>query len=63
MADELSKFFLDKFDRELSAFQAGLLVDFLIEKVFPAAYNEGLLDARAYLSESLADMEDSLYRS
>lgn len=63
IARETGEFFQEKFESELSQFRAEMLVDFMVDKIFPAVYNEALLDARAYLTESLQEMEDSLYRT
>lgn len=63
IARETGEFFSEKFESELSQFRAEMLVNFVAEKIFPAVYNEALLDARAYLMESLQEMEDSLFKS
>ncbi len=63
IARETGEFFQEKFESELSQFRAEMLVDFMVEKIFPTVYNEALLDARAYLTESLQEMEDSLFKS
>lgn len=54
---ELQGFFLDQFDEELSPFRAAELLDFILDRVAPPAYNQGVQDARKYMMEKLDDLE------
>lgn len=54
---ELQAFFLDRFDEDLSAFRAAELLDHILERIAPAAYDQGVQDARKYMMEKLDDLE------
>ena len=53
----------DEFDRELSELQAALLLDYILEDIAPAIYNQAAADARAYLEERAADLEAALHKA
>ena len=54
-------FFLEEFDEDLSAFRAESLLDFFLGAVGPAAYNQGVQDARKFVQEKLDDLEGEVY--
>lgn len=53
ITEELQRFLEDELDVSLGAFEAADLADFVIEKIGPWLYNQGVLDARAKLSSSV----------
>lgn len=57
----LQVFFSAELDRELSEFQAGLLIDFFIREMGATVYNQAIQDARGFLQEKLADLEGEFY--
>ena len=57
----LQTFFASELDRELSEFQAGLLIDFFIHDLGATVYNQAIQDARGFLQEKLADLEGEFY--
>lgn len=57
----LQVFFSAELDRELSEFQADLLIDFFIREMGATVYNQAIQDARGFLQEKLADLEGEFY--
>jgi uncharacterized protein (DUF2164 family) len=53
---EIQSYFLVEREEELGVLAAGLLVDFIIEKMGPLFYNQGIKDACAFMSEKVEDM-------
>lgn len=61
---QIQAWFAEELDQDIGGFDAGFLLDFFIEKVGPAFYNQGLRDAESALSmrmdallEALRDLE------
>lgn len=57
LIDALQGYFRAEFDEELSAFRAEELLTFMLNQLGPTLYNQGLGDARAFLSEKLDDLD------
>lgn len=57
----LRGFFGDEFDHDLSEFQAGQLVEFLVHELGPPIYNQAIKDARRFLQGKLDDLEGEFY--
>ena len=57
----LQRHFDAEYDEPLSAFRAEALVDFFLERLGPAVYNQGVHDAAAYVQDKLADIEGDLH--
>ena len=53
----LEGFFLEEFETELSTFRADQLIDFLLEALGPAIYNQAVQDARVFMQRKLDDLE------
>ncbi len=58
---ELLGFLQEECEVELSLFRGEMVVDFVAKKISSEVYNNAILDARAFLSERLEDMEATLY--
>ena len=58
---ELLGFLQDECEVELSQFRGEMVVEFVAKKISSEIYNSAILDARAFLSERLEDMEATLY--
>lgn len=58
---ELKKMFSADFDMELSDFRAGEVVDRLAALIGPEAYNEAVLDVRAYFQRRLDDLDGEVF--
>ena len=58
---ELLGFLQEECEVELSPFRGEMVVDFIAKRISAEVYNNAVLDARAFLSERLEDMEATLY--
>lgn len=58
---DIAEFFDAQFEQEVSEFRAGMMLDFFLLKLSPVVYNSAIVDARAFLSERLEDMEATLF--
>jgi uncharacterized protein (DUF2164 family) len=56
MAADIKKYFLKERGEEIGDLAAGLLLNFITEKIAPEFYNKGIYDAHAYMSERLEEM-------
>ncbi len=54
-------FFADRFDDELSEWQAGLVLDFFAERLGPQVYNQAIRDAHGFMQDKLVDLEGEFY--
>lgn len=61
MVRSVARFFDGDLDREISDFQAGLLIDFFVKELGAPVYNQAIQDARAFFQERLADLEGEFY--
>ena len=57
----LQGYYLEHFDEPLSDFRAEGMLDFFVRELGPAAYNQGVRDAQAYLQEKLTDLDGEVY--
>lgn len=57
----IQRFFREELDDEIGELKARLVLDFLWKEVGPAAYNQGVADAQAWLMERLGDLEGSVH--
>jgi uncharacterized protein (DUF2164 family) len=55
--------FEEEFDDLLSEFRAERLLDFFIQELGPAVYNQGVRDACAAMQEKLGDLEGEVYET
>lgn len=53
----LEGFFQEEFDEPLSTFRAERLLEFVLESVGPAIYNEAVQDARAFMQTKLDELD------
>lgn len=53
---DIQKYFIDERDEEIGNLSAELLLQFMIEKVGPAIYNQGIRDAHSLMSKKLEDL-------
>ena len=52
----IKAFFSSERDEEIGDLAAGLMLDFIIEKLAPEFYNQGVDDAYWYMKESAEDL-------
>jgi uncharacterized protein (DUF2164 family) len=57
----LQAFFTSELDREISEFQAGVVLDFFIRELGAPVYNQAIQDARGFFQEKLSDLEGEFY--
>lgn len=60
MVKAIITYFRKERDEEIGQLAAGILLDFVIEKLAPEFYNQGVLDSCAYLNEKVEDMQSLL---
>ena len=53
---DIQEYFLNERDEEIGNLSAELLLRFMIEKIGPAIYNQGIRDAHSLLSKKLEDL-------
>lgn len=61
LIEALQGYFLDEFDEELSQFRAEGMLDFLLVKLGPPVYNQGVRDACEFVQKKLVDIEGEVY--
>lgn len=61
LIDEMRTLTARDFDIELSAFQAGELVDRMTALLGPAVYNEAVQDVRQHLQRRLDDLDGEVF--
>jgi uncharacterized protein (DUF2164 family) len=61
IVSSLQAYFASELDRDISDFQAGLLIDFFIHELGAPVYNQAIQDARGFFQEKLADLEGEFY--
>lgn len=55
----IQRYAQENLDEEMGDLKARLLLDFFLQEIGATVYNRALEDARAYLTDRLADMENS----
>ena len=53
---QIQEYFLDERDEEIGNLSATLLMDFMIQQVGPAIYNQAIKDAHALVSKKIEDL-------
>ena len=61
MATTLQSYLEQELDVEIGQFDADFMLDFIIQKLGPAFYNQGLKDAQAVMEQKMMDIGDELY--
>ena len=56
MASDIKNFFESEREETIGDLGAGLLLDFIIEKLDPEFYNQGVYDSHKYMRESAEDL-------
>lgn len=59
-ARTLSTYLKDELDLEVKGFDAVFLLDFIIERLGPLFYNQGLYDAQAVLSKKADEIGEAI---
>ncbi len=53
---DMQTYFLNERDEEIGNLSAELLLQFMIEKVGPAIYNQGIRDAHSFMTKKIEDL-------
>lgn len=61
MIKKLQGYFLEEFDEDLSAFRAEGVLDFFVQRLGPSVYNQGVQDARVYMTRKLDDLDAEIH--
>jgi len=56
MISEIKHYFSKEREEEIGDLAAGLFLDFIIEKIAPEFYNQGVYDSHKYLQDSVEDL-------
>ena len=59
-ARTLSKYLKDELDLEVTGFDAVFLLDFIIERLGPVFYNQGVYDAQAVLTKKSEEIGEAI---
>ena len=57
MVSSIKKYFKKERGEEIGDLASGLMLDFIIERLAPEFYNQGVQDSSKYMSDRLEDME------
>ncbi|QDH22704.1 DUF2164 domain-containing protein [Saccharibacillus brassicae] len=58
---DLQQYFYDERGEEIGSLAAEQLLDHMMQRLAPYAYNQGVQDAKAAVNEKLLQIEDELY--
>jgi uncharacterized protein (DUF2164 family) len=56
MVSSIKKYFLKERGEMIGDLGAGLLLDFIVEKMAPDFYNQGVLDSSKYMTDRIEDL-------
>ena len=56
MIDEIKKYFSIERDEDLGDLSSSLMLQFILEKLAPEFYNQGVYDAHTYMSDRCEDL-------
>jgi uncharacterized protein (DUF2164 family) len=56
MLDQIKNYFYMERNEEIGELASSLMLDFIIDKLGPGFYNQGVMDAYAYINEKSEDM-------
>lgn len=56
MIDEIKRYFSTERDEDLGDLSSSLMLHFIIEKLAPEFYNQGVYDAHKYMSDRCEDL-------
>jgi len=56
MIGEIKNYFYDEREEELGDLAASLIIDFIIDKLAPEFYNQGVFDSYKYMNDRVEDL-------
>ena len=61
LTKQLQGFFKEEFDEDLSVFRTTQILDFFLETLGPAVYNQAIQDARQFMLQKLDDLDGEVH--
>jgi len=56
LVTEIKNYFLQEREEKIGDLAAGLFLDFILERMAPEFYNQGIQDAHAYIRDAAEDL-------
>ena len=56
MIAEIKNYFSKERDEEMGDLAAGFILDFILEKLAPEIYNQGVIDSHQYMQDATEDL-------
>jgi uncharacterized protein (DUF2164 family) len=56
LVGEIKNYFLKERDEEIGDLAAGLFLDFILDKLAPEFYNQGVFDSHRYMQDATEDL-------
>ena len=56
MISEIQNYFLKEREEEMGDLAAGMMLDFILEKIAPEFYNQGVYDSHKYMGDAIEDL-------
>jgi len=56
MVSEIKNYFLKEREEEIGDLPAGMILDFILEKIAPEFYNQGVYDSHKYMGDAVEDL-------
>lgn len=56
LLEAIKSYFKDEREEDLGDLAAGQILDFILDKIAPEIYNQGVLDSYAFINDKLPDL-------
>jgi len=56
LIEEIKVYFASERDEDIGDLQGELILDFILDKIAPSIYNQGIIDMKRYMEEKIDDM-------
>ena len=63
MVVSIQRYYEQEVEEEISALQAGFLLDYFLKEIAPTVYNQAIADTQAWMLARVEDLEGSLYEA
>lgn len=57
----IKRYVLENLDQDIGDLKAGLLLEYCLQEICPAVYNQAIADAQAYFQARVSDLGDACY--
>lgn len=57
----IGRYFAEELETDLGDMQAGLLLDYILKEIAPFAYNQGVDDAKRFLTDKMEDLSATCF--